>query len=132
MAGQLTYRLYQETDLPELLRLWKDEAGWREPPPDLWRRYLSTPDGEALIVAAAEAETGAIVGQAWFIPARVSVDGREVRAVRPSVVIMSKASRGRFLSADPLDHPVSAMYRCGLDAAGARGARLAYMTPDPN
>jgi len=128
MAGHLTYRDYQEEDIPTLLRFWNEETNWGTLTLDQWRQmFLETPDGEASIALATNADTGQILGQFIFIPCRVSVNGQEVSAFRPFAPIMTKGVRG-FLGGA---HPIIEMYWQGVRAVQARGGGLIYMVPDP-
>ena len=54
MTGRLTYRLYQDADLPGLLRLWEGtKLGALSP--ELWRqRYVDAPHGPSLISVAVD------------------------------------------------------------------------------
>lgn len=128
MAGHLTYRLYQEEDLFTLVRFWEEETKWGKMTPENWRQqFIETPNGEASIALATNADTGQILGQFIFIPCLVCVNGRDVQAFRPFAPIMTKAARG-FLSGA---HPIIEMYWHGVKALQARGGGLIYMVPDP-
>lgn len=125
----IAYRLVQKEDFPGVQRLWKEEAGWGAFAEELWRRYVvEAPHGGISGTVATDTETGRIVGQFAFVPSRVSVDGREVRAFRPGAPIVAKSLR--FRSANPLSHPVVAMYKFAVKALRARGDGLIYMVPD--
>lgn len=129
MAGNLTYRLYQEEDLPTVLRLWEEETKWGKRTPEKWRQqFIETPYGETSIVLATNADTGQIIGQFIFFPCLVCVNGRNVQAFRPFAPIVSKAARG--LLSD--DHPSGGMYGYGVKVVQARGGVMLYMVPDPN
>jgi hypothetical protein len=128
MAGHLTYRLYQEEDLPTLVRFWEEETKWGKIAPEKWRQqFIDTPYGEASIVLATNGDTGQLLGQFIFIPCLVGLNGRDVQAFRPFAPIMTKAARG-FLSGA---HPIIEMYWYGVKALQARGGSLIYMVPDP-
>ena len=125
----LAYRLLEHQDLPAVQRLWKGEAGWGTFAEELWRRYVvDGPMGGVSGSLACDAETGEIVGQFAFVPSLVSVGGREVRAFRPAAPIVARSLR--FRSANPLRHPVVAMYRHAVKALRERGDGLIYMVPD--
>src|SRR5918998_5346703 len=93
MAGQLTYRLFQDADLPGLLQLWQEETHWGSLTPEVWRQwFVDTPYGASRIAIAVD-ESGDIVGQMIFSPSHVSVDGSEVHALRLSSPILRKDLR---------------------------------------
>lgn len=128
MAGHLTFRLYQEDDLPTLIKFWEEETKWGKITPQHWlQQFIETPYGEATIVLATNAETGQILGQFIFIPYLVCVNGQEILAFRPFAPIMTKVARG-FLGGA---HPIIEMYWHGVKALQARGSSLIYMVPDP-
>jgi hypothetical protein len=126
---KLEYRLVQEQDLPGLQRLWKEEAGWGTLADELWRRYVIEAPMGGVSGTVATDEKGSIIGQFSFFPSLISVDGRELRAFRPGAPILAKSFR--FRSANPLSHPIVAMYRHAVKALRARGDGLIYMVPDP-
>jgi len=125
----LAYRLVQETDLPGVQTLWKEEAKWGSLGEELWRRYvIDAPFGAISGTVATDTESGRIVGQFAFIPSLVSLNGRVVRAFRPGAPIVARGLR--FRSANPLNHPVVAMYKFAIKALRERGDGLIYMVPD--
>jgi hypothetical protein len=131
---RLAYRTHTRDDEPALIRLWSEETGWDRVTAETWgHRLLRTPLGEAVIIVAADEETGRIVGQLNFIPSLVCVDGREVPAYRPFAPVLSKEARGSLAGflVNPLRHPVVALYTHGVEALRARGCGLLYMVPDP-
>lgn len=130
MPRGLTYRLSQPEDEPEILRLWEEESGWGPPTPKQWRGlYGETLLDPTLTVLAVDRDTEQIVGQFAFIATLVLVDGREVRASRAFAPIIAKAARGAFLSINPNDHPVFAMYRQAAEVLRTRGHALIYSLP---
>lgn len=127
----LTYRLFEESDLPGLKRLWEQETGWGTITDAMFRRHvLENPAGDVTVVIAADDHSGEILGQFVFSPSRVSVRGREVLAFRPAAPILSKAARV-IRSPNPLHHPAAAMYHFAIQELRARGDGLIYMVPDP-
>ncbi len=126
----LTYRLYQETDLPSLLRLWEAESGWGAISAEQWRKwYVETPHGPCLVVVA-EDGSGEIAGQEVFTPSRLYVDGREVRALRLSAPILRRDLRRQ--SVRNVDHPVIGLYMTGAEEATAQGYAVVYALPEHN
>ncbi len=126
---ELTYRLVQESDLPGVQTLWKEEANWGTFDEELWRRYvIEAPFGSISGTVATDAESGKIVGQFAFVPSIVSVNGRDIKAFRPGAPIVARGLR--FRSANPLSHPVVAMYKFAIKALRERGDGLIYMVPD--
>jgi hypothetical protein len=129
MAGKLTYRLYQEEDLPALARIWEEETKWGKMTPEQWRQqFVDTPYGEASIALATNADTGQIVGQLIFFPCLVRANEEDILAFRPFALIVTKEARG--LLGDT--HPSVGMYWYGVQVVQARGGRLIYMLPDRN
>jgi len=127
MPEALTYRLFEERDLPSLLRLW-EEAGWGVLTEQQWREwYVETPHGACLISVGVDDE-GEIAAQEIFTPARLVVDEREVRALRLSVPILRKGFRRKSLRSP--DHPVINLYLTGIEAAAAQGYGVVYALPE--
>lgn len=128
MTNSLTYRLYQEADLPGLLRLWESESGWGAISTEQWRKwYVNTPHGECLVVVAAD-ENGEVVGQEVFTPTRLQIGDREVRALRLSAPILRKDVRRESLRS--VDHPVIGLYMTGAEEATAQGYAVVYALPE--
>jgi hypothetical protein len=127
-ADTLAYRLFRESDLPGVLRLWEEESGWGAITPEQWRRwYVDRPDG-ACMVMVAEDDEGHVAAQLVFAPTRVWIDGEEVAAVRVGAPIV--AHRRRRRSVRHPDHPATRLYREGARAAAERGFRLLYALPE--
>ena len=124
----LTYRLYQENDLSDLLRLWEEETDWGTLTPDTWQQwYVDTPYEPCLIVVAVD-EKGDIVGQEVFTPSRVIVGERQIQALRLSAPILRKNLRR--VSIGSMNHPVIGLYIAGMNAAVERGYSLVYALPE--
>ncbi len=123
----LCYRVFAEDDLPGLLRLW-EEAGWGSLSPEQWRQwFVEGPQGPCLITVAVDSR-GEVVGQEVFAPSRVSVAGREVRALRFSAPILRKELRGESLRRS--EHPVVGLYKAAAAAAQERGFAIVYSLPE--
>lgn len=124
---ELSYRVSEEADLPGLLRLW-EEAGWGRLSPEQWREwFVDGPEGPCLITVAVDAK-GEVVGQEIFAPSRVSVAGREARALRFSAPILRKELRGDSLRRN--EHPVVGLYKAAAAEAEGRGFELVYSLPE--
>lgn len=126
-VDDLSYRVFQEEDLPGLLSLW-EEAGWGSLSPRQWREwFLEGPQGPCLIAVAVDRH-GEVAGQEVFAPSRVSVAGREVRALRFSAPILRKEFRGESLRRST--HPVFGLYKAALAAARESGFEIVYSLPE--
>ena len=128
----LKLEFYEVADLPGLEQLWREETDWGD---EVLRRlhewFMAAPFGPPRIVVAREAGSNEIVGQFRFMPTRVSVDGREVRATRPFGTIITDRMRAAVESTNPLEQPAAAMYVRAVEELRARGDQLIYMVPDP-
>ena len=127
MQDQLTYRLFEEADLPGLLRLW-EEAGWGTLTPEQWREwFVNGPQGPSLVTVAID-ERGEVVAQEVFAPSRAVVGGREVRALRFSAPIVREGLRGGSLRNDA--HPLVGLFKAAEAAAAERGFSVVYSLPE--
>ena len=127
MSERLTYRLFEERDLPSLLRLW-EEAGWGAISEAQWREwFLDTPHGACLIMVAEDAR-GEIAGQEIFTPTRVAVEHREVTALRLSAPILRHEARRD--SVRSREHPAVALYYAAEAEAVAQGYSIIYSLPE--
>lgn len=127
MRGQLTYRLFEDGDLPGLLRLW-EEAGWGALTPEQWRAwFVDGPQGPSLVTVGVD-ERGEVAAQEMFAPSRAVVGGREVRALRFSAPIVRESLRGESLRDG--GHPVFGLYRAAVTEATARGFSVVYSLPE--
>ena len=127
MSEALTYRLFEERDLPSLLRLW-EEAGWGIITEEVWRRwYLETPYGTCLVVVAVD-ENEEVAAQKIFTPSRVIVDAEERRALRISAPIIRSNMRRDSLRRT--DHPIVGLYMKAVEAAIEQGYDIIYSLPE--
>ncbi len=125
---ELSYRVSEESDLPGLLRLW-EEAGWGSLSPGRWREwFVEGPQGPCLITVAVDPR-GEVIAQEVFAPSRVSVAGREVRALRFSAPILRQELRGESLRRDR--HPMVGLFKTAAAAARERGFEIVYSLPEP-
>jgi hypothetical protein len=127
MQEQLTYRLFENEDLPGLLRLW-EEAGWGTLAPEQWREwFVHGPQGPSLVTVAIDAR-GEVAAQEVFAPSRAVVGGREIRALRVSAPILREEIRGGSLRDGA--HPIYGLLKAGEAAAAADGFSVIYSLPE--
>lgn len=126
----LKLEFHEVADLPSLDRLWAEETDWGEQSSELRRWFMEAPFGKPSVVIASDGETGKAVGQFRFMPVRVSVNGRDVNAVRPFGTIVTKEAHEAAAARGPLENPIWAMYFRGADEFRARGTGLIYIVPD--
>src|SRR4051794_24380660 len=106
----LRYRMHTRGDEQALIKLWSEHSGWDQVDAESWaHRLLRPPLGEAAIVVATD-HADEIVGQFAFIPVIITIDGREVNALRPFAPILHKDTRNISWSTNPLKHPIAQMY----------------------
>jgi hypothetical protein len=127
MRERLTYRLFEDGDLPGLLRLW-EEAGWGALTPEQWRAWFADgPQGPSLVTVGVDGR-GEVAAQEMFAPSRAVVGGREVRALRFSAPIVRESLRGESLRDGA--HPVFGLLRVAETEAAARGFSVVYSLPE--
>ncbi len=126
----LKLEFFDNADLASLDQLWEDETDWGKQSQELRRWFMEAPFGKPSVVVATDAETGKAVGQFRYMPVRVSVNGREVSAVRPFGTIVTKEAHEAAAARTLLDNPIWAMYLRGADEFRARGVGLIYSVPD--
>lgn len=127
MQEQLTYRLFEDADLPGLLRLW-EEAGWGTLTPEQWREwFVDGPQGPSLVTVGIDGQ-GKVAAQEVFAPSRAVVGGREVRALRFSAPIVREGLRGGSLRDGA--HPVFGLFKAAEAAAAERGFSVVYSLPE--
>lgn len=121
------FRAYTDADFPEVSRLWRDDAGWGELTPEIWRSwYVDIPEGPALIVVG-EDDRGRIIAQASMTPCTVDVDGETCRAVHLAAPIVAGHLQ-RLQSIGPR-HPVIRLLSACNAAATERGVQLIFAMP---
>lgn len=127
LSEKITYRLYEEKDIPAIIKLWEEESGWGGITNEQFNSwFVNTPYGKAVIVVAENSE-GAVIGQIVMSPSRMIVDGEEIKSVRGAAPIVSKEMRGGNIK--DLNHPVSTMFRKGFEMAFAEGYQYFYTFP---
>src|SRR5215210_8877285 len=83
----------------QLAPLWARATEWGELTSELVEHYgLNAPAGPAAVVTATD-ESGEMVGATFFVPLRVIVGGRQVRAHRPSAFLVDPSARLRIVQA---------------------------------
>jgi hypothetical protein len=128
MTTPLSYRIYNEADLPGLLRLWEWHSDWGSLTPEIWKQwYVNTPHG-ACIVAVAANPDGEIVAQEVFTPSVISVGGTMLHALRLSAPIVHRDFR--TATTRSRNHPVICLYNTAMKEAMRQGYRIVYALPD--
>ena len=124
----LSYRLFEQSDLPGLLRLWDEHSGWGSISEQQWRQwFLETPQGSCLVAVALD-EKGEVAGQEVFTPAYLEVAGRKLRALRVSAPILRQDLRRASIR--QLSHPVVQLFLTARNAALASGFDVIYGLPE--
>ncbi len=124
----LTYRPFEEQDVPGLLRLWEEESGWGALDEATWRKwFVDTPYGPCLLIVAIDA-AGEVAGQMVFVPAVLNVNGESYRALRLSSPVLRKDIRRSTMR--HLNHPAIRLFSTGMDAAAHSGYDLIYAIPE--
>ena len=124
----LSYRLFEQSDLPGLLRLWDEHSGWGSISEQQWRQwFLETPQGSCLVAVALD-EKGEVAGQEVFTPAYLEVAGKKLRALRVSAPILRQDLRRASIR--QLSHPVVQLFLTARNAALASGFDVIYGLPD--
>lgn len=121
------YRLFQESDMPGVLALWRDHSGWGEISAQQFRNwYLDTPNG-ACLIAVMEDGSGEILGQMVMIPAQAVLARTPIRVLRVVAPILHQAARSESLLSG--QHPTIELFRCLWKEAVQQGYYLAYTFP---
>lgn len=127
----LKLEFHEVANLPELERLWIEETDWGgEALQSLNKWFMAAPFGKPSIVVASDERTGKMVGQFRFLPSRVSVDGREVSAVRPFGTIVTREAHEAAGARRVVDNPIAAMYLRAVREFRNRGVGVVYIVPD--
>ncbi len=127
MTEPLTYRPYRPEDIPALLRLWEEEAGWGKLSEETWRQwFIDGPLGPALVVVAARPDDE-VVAQQIYSPVQAVILARTVKALHLSAPIVREDFR-EGLSYHP-DHIVIRLLECAIREAAAQGFALIYAQP---
>jgi hypothetical protein len=126
----LSLEFHEVADVPDLDRLWQEETDWGEQTQALRRWFMEAPFGKPAVVVASDEQTGKAVGQFRFMPMRVSVNGRDVSAVRPFGTIVTKEAHEAADGRGTLDNPIAVMYLRAVEEFRSRGVGLMYIVPD--
>lgn len=123
----ITYRLFEDADLPGLLNLWEHHSGWGPISAETFRQWnFNGPRGRNLIVIA-ENESGEIVGQGILAPAKLWLHGKEVNVLRIAAPILHESVRQQNIRSK--DHPAVQLISYAFEAAWAKGYDLIYALP---
>lgn len=126
----LIYRFRQESDLPKLDKLWQNSTDWGGLTPIVLSKHFDdTPFGQSIVVVAENPEDQEIVGQAVFMPSRVSVRGKQVKAFRPFAPILARSFRASSLKS--VQHPILQLHNYALEQLRGRGEQLLFALPNP-
>jgi hypothetical protein len=126
-TSQLTYRLYEEKDLPGIISIWEKESGWGGiTEQQFYDWYINTPYGRCIIIVATDS-SNEIVGQTVFTPTRIYLDQKELKAFRISAPILN--AQIRKVSLKQYDHPAFGMMRYGTKVAIESGFSIGYVLP---
>ncbi|HZH66614.1 MAG TPA: GNAT family N-acetyltransferase [Flavisolibacter sp.] len=127
ITTELTYRLYEEKDLPHVLRLWEESSGWGAITEEQFHQwYLNTPYGPCIVIVASD-EDDNVVGQLVFTPSHVQVTNKVLKAVRAAAPILHESFKGGKIT--QYEHPVFAMFRKGMEIAKQQGFSIIYLFP---
>jgi hypothetical protein len=127
VISKLNYRLFEESDMDGILRLWKEESGWGEITTKQFNDwYINTPYGRCLIIVAADDENK-IAAQIVYSPSRMIVDNKEIKTLRGSAPILSSTLRQSNLRT--FDHPAFGLIKKGFEVASEKGFQYIYTFP---
>src|SRR5690349_6513112 len=113
----IIYRNFQPTDVEDIISFWNCNSGW-ETDLNLAQfnmRFRSSSTAEPIIMLAIEESTNVIVGQFNFLPADITVNGRQLIGYRPFGAIFKANLRERFgiTSFFTGKHPMLILYNTG-------------------
>ncbi len=123
----MEYREYKESDIPSLIKLWKENSEWGEiSENDFKEWHIDTPYEKVEIIVAIDSNEG-IVGQMMFTPCRIHCNKNVYKAARISAPILHKDFRTIKYS---LNHPILKLYINGMSLIKKKGFDIAYVYPD--
>lgn len=126
-AAPLTYRLFEDSDLPGILTLWKNFSGWGGiTEQQFYDWHINTPAGPCSIIVA-QTQEGEIIGQMVFRPTKMLLRGEEVNGSR----VMAPILNDNFRESDikNYDHPTYAMFRLGISYAASKNIDIIFFSP---
>ncbi len=89
---KITYREYHNSDLKAVLDLWEHFSGWGRPDEDEFKEWLKTPFGKVFILLAID-HSGEVIGQVFYTPTNIYLEGKKLRGVKISSPIIHKDYR---------------------------------------
>jgi len=126
-VASLTYRLYKDKDLIEILVLWEKNSGWGGiTEAEFYDWFINTPTGPCTIIVA-ENEEGEIIGQLVFRPTKILMRGKEVDGYRAMAPILNDCYRETDIK--NYNHPIFAMFRFGIEQAANRQIDIIFSFP---
>jgi hypothetical protein len=125
MISTVSYRPYVERDISQILNLWSNCSDFGTLTENNFRNwFLQTPFEKAEVIVA-ENEKDELIGQMVFIPTRMIVDGRSVKAMRIAAPIVNPDYRVSEFGAHPMVH----MFLRGIEHARSQGFSIVYIFP---
>lgn len=125
METTLTYRPYIKDDVRQILSLWENDSDFGAITEDVFQKWFLRTPYENTVIIVAEKSDNKIIGQMVFMPTRVLVGEREVKAMRVAAPILDKKYRFN----DTPAHPIFSMFQAGIEEAKAKGFSLLYTFP---
>lgn len=123
----ISCREYQPSDFSGVQALWRNEAGWGELSPDMFRQwYVNIPDGPAILVVA-EDDQGEITGLITMTPHRIALPGRVIQGARIAANIVSSKRPATLF--DFANHPLPRMLLECRAAAARRSFSVLFGLP---
>ena len=127
VVSKLNYRHFEESDMEEILQLWKEESGWGEITAKQFNDwYINTPYGKCIVIVATDDENK-IAGQIVYSPSRMIIDNKEIKTLRGSAPIISSSLRQGNLRT--FDHPAFGLIKKGFEIATEKGFQYVYTFP---
>jgi hypothetical protein len=125
MTTTIQYRPYNNADIRQIQTLWEsssDFGGLTDKQFNAW--FLKTPYEEVEIIVGGD-EEGKLIGQMNFLPSRMIINGRLIKAMKIAAPILDANYRFTGLH----DHPIYNMFLKGVDEARKKGFSVFYIFP---
>ena len=123
----LTYRLYEESDMEAILWLWENHSGWGGLTQQQFKEwFVHTPYGNCLIVVAVD-DRNEVKGQLILSPSRIIVEGKVVNTLRGAAPILDPSLRQSTLRS--ASHPAFALLKNACTIAAEKGYNFLYSFP---